>query len=94
MIIIDPNPDVGMGFFPNLPFTLTNITKHTPYVKKLHVQKTDTTLLLFAHPRDGQGGLLYHNIQSDFVSMEGCTNSLNKGPTGTSSSTIDSACMS
>ena len=34
-----------------------------------------------------QGGLLQHNIQSDFVSMVGCTNSLNKGPIGTSSST-------
>ena len=51
-------------------------------------KKTDTTILLYAHPIYDQEGLLQDNIQSNFVSMMGCTNSLNNGPTGTSSSTI------
>ena len=47
---------------------------------------TDATILLYAHPKNDRGGLLCHNVQLNFVSKVGCTNSLNKGPTGTSSS--------
>ena len=71
--------------------------KHFQRIKSIYrcvqlwlIKKTNTTILLYAHPGNDQGGLLYHNIQSDFVSMMGCTSSLNKGPTGTSSSTISS----
>ena len=38
--------------------TLTNLAKNTPYVRKWAVQKTDTTILLYAHYINDQGGLL------------------------------------